>query len=234
MTRRTHDQQVPDPTDSDAGIMDTAFNRRNFLAAAGVGGAAIAFVASGGISSAGAAVGGRARAQATTTAAGGAASGDAATAAFAAGLEVLAASTYQTVLEAASAGSLGTVPPAGAEFVTKALSQHKEQLEAWNKVLDAAGQPRVIAPDPKLTAKVQAALPSVTDFGAAAKLALLLEETAAATYQKAIPTLTSKDARKLAGSIQIIDAQHAAILHYVLGEYPVPEVFAKTDMAASP
>ena len=35
------------------------------------------------------------------------------------------------------------------------------------------------------------------------------------------PKLTS-----LAGSIQIIDAQHVAILNYVLGEYPVPDVFA--------
>ena len=43
----------------------------------------------------------------------------------------------------------------------------------------------------------------------------------------------SPDAIKLAGSIQIIDAQHAAILHFVLGDYPVPDVFAKVDMAAA-
>ena len=28
--------------------------------------------------------------------------------------------------------------------------------------------------------------------------------------------------------------QHAAILNFVLGEYPVPDTFAKTDKAASP
>lgn len=234
MTGNTDDRNVPDITDPDGGILGAAFNRRNFLAAAGIGGAAVAaFAATGGIPSAGAAVSGRTRAQATTTASS-AASGDGAIAAFAASLEVLAVNTYQTALDAATAGSLGAVPPAGAEFVKTALAQHQAQLDAWNKVLTTAGATAVTTPDPKLKAVVDKALPSVTDFGAAAKLALQLEETAAATYLKAIPSLQSKDARKLAGSIQIIDAQHAAILHYVLGEYPVPDVFAKTDMAATP
>jgi hypothetical protein len=38
-------------------------------------------------------------------------------------------------------------------------------------------------------------------------------------------------AAKLAGSIQIIDFQHAAILNFVLGNYPVPDTFGKTDQA---
>jgi len=37
----------------------------------------------------------------------------------------------------------------------------------------------------------------------------------------------------LAGSIQIVDANHAAILLYGLGKYPVPDVFAKLDLAAA-
>ena len=46
--------------------------------------------------------------------------------------------------------------------------------------------------------------------------------------------MNSPDAIQLAGSIQIIDAQHVAILNYVLGDYPVPDVFAKVDKAATP
>ena len=61
----------------------------------------------------------------------------------------------------------------------------------------------------------------------------MLEQIAAATYLNAQNVLTDKDAIQLAGSIQIIDAQHVSILLYVLGEYPVPDVFAKTDMAAA-
>ena len=73
----------------------------------------------------------------------------------------------------------------------------------------------------------------VTDVTGAAKLALQLEEIAAATYISAQGVLTGKDAIKLAGSIQIIDAQHVAVLLYVLGQYPVPDVFAKVDKAAA-
>lgn len=44
------------------------------------------------------------------------------------------------------------------------------------------------------------------------ELALTLEEVAAATYLSAQKVLTDKAAVMLAGSIQIVDAQHAAIL----------------------
>jgi hypothetical protein len=234
MRHRNEDRNAPEAAGDDGGIMETAFNRRNFLAVAGIGGAAVVAVAATGIPSAGATVTRGLPSQATTTMGSSAASGDAAIAKFAASLEVLAAGAYTAVLDAATAGKLGPVPPAGAEFATTALAQHNAQLAKWNEVLAAAGQPAVTTPDPKLKAVVDQTFPQVKDFGGAAKLALLLEETAAATYLKAIPSLQSKDARKLAGSIQIIDAQHAAILHYVLGEYPVPDTFAKTDMAASP
>jgi hypothetical protein len=92
----------------------------------------------------------------------------------------------------------------------------------------------VITPDAALQGVLDQRLPGVTDFGTAAKLARDLEEIAAATYQSAIPKISNPDAVQLAGSIQIIDAQHVAILNYVLGEYPVPDVFAKTDKAATP
>ena len=65
-----------------------------------------------------------------------------------------------------------------------------------------------------------------------AKLALLLEQTAADTYFAAVSTLLKdKAAIQLAGSIQIIDQQHQAILLFVLGTYPVPDVFQKGDKA---
>lgn len=160
--------------------------------------------------------------------------GDAATATFAAGLEALAVGTYKAALDAATAGKLGEVPPAGAEFVKVAMAQHQQHQDAWNKVLTDAGAAAVTEPDQGLKPTVDQAFAKVTDFAGAAKLALLLEETAAATYLKAIPTIDSPDAVKLAASIQAVDAKHAAVLHYVLGEYPVPDVFAKTALAASP
>ena len=154
-------------------------------------------------------------------------------AALAASLEALAVGTYKAALDAAGSGGLGDVPPAVGEFVTVAMAQHQEHLDAWNGVLTGAGGAAVTEPNATLKPTVDAAFAKVTDVAGAAKLALMLEQIAAATYLNAQNVLTDKDAIMLAGSIQIIDAQHVAILLYVLGEYPVPDVFASVEMAAA-
>ena len=152
---------------------------------------------------------------------------------LAASLEVLAVGTYKAALDAAGKGALGEVPPAVAEFVTVAMAQHQEHLDAWNGVITGAGGEEVTEPNATLKPTVDAELAKVKDVAGAAKLALLLEQIASATYLNAQNVLTDKDAIQLAGSIQVIDAQHVSILLYVLGEYPVPDVFAKTEMAAA-
>ncbi|HUR17388.1 MAG TPA: ferritin-like domain-containing protein [Acidimicrobiales bacterium] len=161
-------------------------------------------------------------------------SGDAAIAEFAAGLEVLAVNTYKSALDAATAGNLGDVPPAVATFVQTAMGHHQEHLDALNEVVTGAGGTKVTDPDAQLEPTVKDMLSKVTDVPSAAKLALTLEEIAAQTYLSVIPVLKSKEAIKLAGSIQVIDQQHQAILLYALGKYPVPEIFQKTDKAAKP
>lgn len=174
---------------------------------------------------------------ATTTTGGGAEpspENDLKTAAFAASLEVLASSTYAKALDAAEAGDLGDVPPAVAEFVTVAQKQHLEHLEQWNMVLEGADMERVTEPPEELAASVTEEFGKVKDVGGAAKLALSLEQAAAATYLKAIPTLDGEAAIALASSIQIIDMQHIAVLLFALGEYPVPDTFAPTDKAVAP
>lgn len=162
------------------------------------------------------------------------ASGDGAIAAFAAGLEVLAVNTYKGALDAATAGKLGTVPPAVATFATTAMKQHQEHLDTWNKAVTDGGGTAIAEPDATLAPVVADMFSKVKDVGGVAKLALLLEEIAAATYLNALAAIKSKDVRKVAASIQAVDAKHAAILHFVLAEYPVPDVFAKTDKAAKP
>jgi hypothetical protein len=154
-------------------------------------------------------------------------------AALAASLEVLAVETYKAALDAAGSGGLGDVPPAVGEFVTVAMAQHQEHLDAWNGVLTGAGGEAVSEPNAALKPTVDAEFATVTDVVGAAQLALMLEQIAAATYFSAQKVLTDKDAIMLAGSIQVVDAQHVAILLYVLGEYPVPDVFASDEMAAA-
>jgi len=153
---------------------------------------------------------------------------------LAASLEVLAINTYQTVLDAASKGSLGVVPPAIGTFVTTAKMQHTDHQNAWNAALTAASQQPQTAPDPKYKKVVDAALPGVKTVVDAAKLALTLETVAVETYTAGSALVTDKQNRLVALTIAPVEAQHIAILNYVLGQYPVPASFIKTDMAASP
>lgn len=219
---------------------DPSLSRRHVLAGVGVLGAALLAAACGSddkdsatstTAASGATTATTAAGTETTAAAGD--NVDLTVAGLAAGLEVLAVGTYKAALDAATAGGLGDVPPAVAEFVTVAMAHHQEHLDAWNGVITGAGGEAVTEPNATLKPVVDAEFAKVTDVAGAATLALLLEETAAATYLDAQNLLTDKDAIQLAGSIQIVDAQHAAILHYVLGTYPVPDVFAKTDLSAA-
>ncbi len=209
-------------------VATAATDRRTFLA--GSGAAGVALLAACGSSSPSNSPG----TTAPSSAASPSASGDAAVAMTAASLEVLAVATYKAAGAAATAGTLGAVPPAVATFVTTVGAHHQAALDKWNGVLTAAGAQAVSAPPADLNATVQSALGQAKDVPSVAKLALMLEKIASDTYLAAGPTLMSKDAISLAGSLQIVDQMHAAILYYVLGQYPVPDVFQKTDMAYTP
>ncbi len=234
---RNSNDRVSTPAGSVPMADTVATTRRGFLAFAGLGAAGVMLASCGSsddtTTSTASSAAGTSGTVAGGTATSGAANVDLDTATFAAGLEVLAVQTYTTAAGAASMGALGTVPPAVGEYVGTALAHHQAALDKWNAVLKAGGKAAVTEPNAKLKPTVDAALAKVTNVGDAAALALMLEEIASATYQKAVPTLTDKAATELAGSLQIIDAQHVAILLFVAGQYPVPETFAKTEKAAS-
>ncbi len=61
----------------------------------------------------------------------------------------------------------------------------------------------------------------------------MLEEIAASTYFAVIPMIENEQALRLAATIQPIDMQHAAVLHYVMGDYPVPETFADAEQSVT-
>ncbi len=153
---------------------------------------------------------------------------------FAAWLEVLAVNTYRRASLAADDGALGPVPLAVEEFIRTVMGHHQAALDELNRTLLLSGEPEMTTPDAELHAVVEEAFPATTDVPGAARLALMLEEPAAATYLAAIPVLKSPEAIAFAASIYPIDMQHASVLHFVLGEYPVPDVFGTVDKAASP
>ena len=94
------------------------------------------------------------------------------------------------------------------------------------------GKPKVNGVDTTVkTAVVDPAFAQVTDVPGLAKLALQLENVAAATYLDSIGLVKSPGGIKIAASIQPVELQHAAILNFLLGQYPVPMSFATTDGA---
>jgi hypothetical protein len=167
----------------------------------------------------------------TTTAADGELTGDLAVAALAASLENLAVATYQAGLDAATAGKLGTVPPAVAAFATTAQKHHNDHAAAWNSVLTGVGEQAVTGVDLTVKADVDQTFAEVQDVAGLAMLALELENVAAATYLSGIGIMSDEGAIKTAASIQPVEMQHAAILNFVLGNDPVPDGFSKTEGA---
>ncbi len=217
---------IRDQVDVSRHIATITATRRTFLrgglvTAGAVGGGALL-----------AACGGSTASSATASASG--ATGDLKVAQLAASLEILAVSTYATALTAAGSGTFGAVPPAFAAFATTAKMQHQDHANGWNSALMSAGLPAQSSPDPKYDAIVKQALPTLKTIPDVAKLALTLETVAVETYTAGASLLTVAANRAVALTIAPVEAQHVAILNFVLGTYPVPASFIKTDQAASP
>jgi hypothetical protein len=206
--------------------------RRRFLLGAGAAGLGLALAACGSGSSSSASSSPSSAASPSKSAS--PYSGDFKVVALATALENQAIAAYTAALSAAQAGKLGAVPPAVGTFAKTAMSQHADHAKAWNAVLQSAGKPTISGVPLSGQPAVQQALGSVTDVGGVAKLALQLENQAAQTYLFAEFNVTSPGGISTAASIAPVEAMHAAILQFVLGEYPVPDDFLATDMAANP
>ena len=158
-------------------------------------------------------------------------SGDLAVVALAASLENLAVGTYQAAIDAVTQGKLTGVPDAVVTFAMTAQSQHKDHAAAWNGVLTGAGKKAVSGVDMTVKQSVDKAFAQVKDVPGLAMLALDLENGAAATYLAAISAVKSPAGIKTAATIHPVEMQHAAVLNFLLGQYPVPDSFAKTTDA---
>jgi hypothetical protein len=170
----------------------------------------------------------------SSSAAGSTYTGDLKVVALAAALENLAVAAYDGAVKMAGAGKLGKVPPAVATFAVTAMAQHKDHAAGWNAVLSKAGLPTIM--DTPLTiAKAEVAkLGQATSVVDVAKLALDLENAAAETYTFAVANVNDAGGIMTAATIQPVEAMHAAILNFVLGQYPVPMSDIGTSNAVAP
>ena len=148
-------------------------------------------------------------------------SGDLKVVALAAALENLAVAAYTNTLTRATTGKLGSVPPAIATFVTTVMKQHAEHAAAWNAVLTKANLPAVTGTPLTIASGAVAKLEAATTVPDVAKVALGLENAAADTYTFAAANVTDAGGIMTAATIQPVETMHAAILSFVLGEYPV-------------
>ena len=160
--------------------------------------------------------------------------GDLKVVALAAALENLAVAAYDGALKKASAGQLGTVPPAIANFITTVRKQHSDHAAAWNGVLTKANLPAVSGTPLTIAPAAVASLDKANTVPEVAKIALGLENAAADTYTFAIANVKDGGGIMTAATIQPVEAMHAAILNFVLGQYPVPDSFIGTADAVKP
>lgn len=217
-----------------SGIAKVAPSRRGFLLGAGVALGGLALAACGSSTKSTPAAGGTST-PTSAPAGNGKLTGDLAVVALAASLENLAVQTYTAGIGAATTGKLGAVPPAIVTFAQTAKSHHSQHAAAWNAVLAGANESPITGVDTTVkTTVVDPAFAKVTDVGGLGRLALELENVAAATYLEAISVVSAPAGIKTAATIEPVELQHAAILHFVLGEYPVPDTFTKMDGARPP
>lgn len=213
------------------------FDRRKFLiGAGGVAGLGVLAACSSGSSTAasGATPSSSASAAAMAGGEGQKLSGDLQVVAMAASLENSGIATYAAGIKAATAGKLGTVPPAIVTFAETAKSQHQDHQAAWNAVLTGSGKKAVTAVDPVIQPTINTAFSKVTTVTGLAELALMIEDIAGETYQNGLSVIKSAAGIKTAASIQPVEFQHAAILSFVLGKYPVPNAFTGVSSARPP
>jgi hypothetical protein len=234
-----HQESMSDVRSSMAALSDrissatgSIANRRVFL----LGGAAVVgagvLAACGSSSSGGtpAATGGT-----TPTSGGGSPyTGDLKVVALAAALENLAIAGYGLALTNAKKGRYGAVPPAIADFVVTARKQHVDHAAAWNGVLGKAGLPKVTMPSLSIAPGAVSALKGAKKITDVAQIALNLENAAAETYVFATANVTDAGGIATAASIAPVEAMHAAILSFVLGQYPVPQADIGVSNAVQP
>ncbi|MFN2568789.1 MAG: ferritin-like domain-containing protein [Candidatus Dormibacteria bacterium] len=150
-----------------------------------------------------------------------------------AGLEALAMTTYDAILSATTAGTLGPVPAAFSLLVNRLKGQHAEHRDSWNALLTQNSRPAQTEPDAGLIRGVREDLSRAASVMDVARLALRVESITLQSYVAGAQATRDRNARRISLTIAPVEAEHTAILSLVLGRYPVPDVQVKRDMARS-
>ncbi len=156
---------------------------------------------------------------------------DTAIAKFAESVELAAVAAYTS---AAQSGKVKT--PAVLATATTFAGHHRDHAKAFGAFAGDAGS---AVANPGLLQAVGDQIREAPDEMAILAVAFATENAAAATYLFAIGALTSAQALAATASIMPVEAQHAAVLGYVLGKNPATDTdylppFQTQDQALSP
>lgn len=157
--------------------------------------------------------------------------GDLRMVALAASLENLAVGLYDQAQHALANGRLGPGEPALTTLVLSVQEQHADHAKSWNTVLVGARRARVTGPDPVFKPQTDKAFAQVGDVGGLVALLLMVEVTMAATQLQALGTMAGTDALGIAATVYPVEMQHGAMLRFLIGQYPVPDTFARPNLA---
>jgi hypothetical protein len=138
------------------------------------------------------------------------------------------------VLKSAGNGKYGKAPPAIAQFIATVRKQHHDHSKAWNAVLTGANLSKITGTPLTIAGPSVKALKGAKAIPAVATVALGLENSAAQTYVFATANVMDPGAIATAAWIAPVEAMHAAILSFVLGQYPVPNTDIGTHKAVPP
>lgn len=150
-------------------------------------------------------------------------------------LEVVARDAYREGAAASDAGRFGAMPAAGVEFLKSAAEQHADALEALNALLRRNARATVAEAHPEFEkVNVGPPLAEVKVWPQMASLARNVEVALAATALETVhSTLQSPDALRLIGGLQATSQKRVAVLNFLMGEFPSPDTFQKTDAAVA-
>jgi hypothetical protein len=151
---------------------------------------------------------------------------------LAASMERALVDAYTAALAAAQPG--GRLAPAPAAFLAltgQARAQHEDHAVAWNATLTANHMDVARRANTVLSARAAqqlGAAQSVSDLAAAM---LQLEQAVLETYVAVATRFSDGGTRRLAMQIAPVEAQHAAVLSYLLGAEPVGAATVGTSAA---
>lgn len=168
--------------------------------------------------------------------AGTAAGDDVAALQTAAGLENLAAQTYQMALTLPFIGGPAARPEVKT-FTERTAGQHSAHAMAFNAAAQRLGGKPQTGPDPKYADVVKQAVPNIKTPLDAVALAITLEDVAAQTYVKNVGLVSTAELRQLFASVAGVQSQHKATLLTVqtLLQANQPQLIARpTEIAELP